>query len=112
MPPVRSPPEPSRTGPPFIRRRLRDHRLQLARQKRKIDRNDYMAPVATKHLRLNAWLDEDRAWFLAAFQHGDPFSEESRAAHMSSATQVGLRTAYARFLGFLTSEDPDRLRLS
>ena len=71
-----------------------------------------MAPVAKKHLRLNAWPDEDRALFLAAFQNGDPFSEESRAAHMSAATQVGLRTAYARFLGFLASEDPDRLRLS
>jgi integrase len=71
-----------------------------------------MAPVAKKHLRFDAWPDEDRALFLAAFQDDDPFGEESRTAHMSAATRIGLRTAHARFLGFFASEDPKRLRLS
>jgi site-specific recombinase XerC len=71
-----------------------------------------MPPVAKKHLHFDAWPDEDRALFLALFQDSDPFGEESRAAHMSAATRIGLRTAHARFLGFLASEDPERLRLS
>ncbi len=70
-----------------------------------------MPPVAKKHLRFEAWPEEDRAIFLVVFQDGDPFGEESRAAHMSAATRIGLRAAHARFLGFLTSEDPYRLRL-
>ena len=71
-----------------------------------------MAPLSKKHLHFDAWPDEDRALCVAAFQDGDPFDEECRAAHMSAATRIGLRTAHARFLGFLASEDPERLRLS
>jgi integrase len=71
-----------------------------------------MAPVSKKHLPFDSWPDEDRALCVAAFQDGDPFGEESRAAHMSAATRIGLRTAHARFLGFLASEHPERLRLS
>jgi site-specific recombinase XerC len=71
-----------------------------------------MAPISKKHLHFDAWPDEDRALCVAAFQDGDPFDEECRAAHMSAATRIGLRTAHARFLGFLASEDPERLRLS
>ena len=48
----------------------------------------------------------------AAFEHGDVFDEEHRGAHLAEATKIGLRTAYARFLGFLTSEDPEQLRLA
>ena len=71
-----------------------------------------MAPIAKKHLHFDAWPDEDRALYQAAFHDGDPFGEDCRAAHLSAATQIGLRSAHARFLGFLASEDPDRLRLS
>ena len=70
-----------------------------------------MAPISKKHLHFDAWPDEDRALCVAAFQDGDPFDEECRAAHMSAATRIGLRAAHARFLGFLASEDPARLRL-
>jgi integrase len=68
-----------------------------------------MAPLAKKHLPFDAWPDEDRALCSVAFQDGDPFAEESRAAQMSTATRIGLRAAHARFLGFLTLEDPARL---
>ena len=71
-----------------------------------------MAPISKKHLHFDAWPDEDRALCAAAFHDGDPFDEECRAAHMSAATRIGLRAAHARFLGFLASEDPERLRLS
>ena len=71
-----------------------------------------MAPISKKHLHFDAWPDEDRALCEAAFQDGDPFGEDGRAAHLSAATRIGLRTAHARFLGFLASEDPERLRLS
>jgi hypothetical protein len=70
-----------------------------------------MARIAKKHLPFDAWPDEDRSLVLAAFQDGDPFGDESRTAHLSAATRVGLRAAWARFLGFLTTEDPARLRL-
>ena len=70
-----------------------------------------MAPISKKHLPFDAWPDEDRALCVAAFQDGDPFAEEARAAHLCAATRIGLRAAHARFLGFLTSEDPARLGL-
>jgi integrase/recombinase XerD len=81
--------------------------LSLSLNCRTIDRS-----ILFVSLSVDAWPDEDRALCVAAFQDGDPFDEECRAAHMSAATQIGLRTAHARSLGFLASEDPDRLRLS
>jgi integrase len=70
-----------------------------------------MAPIPKKHLHFDAWPEKDRDLILALLQDGDPVGEESRAAHMSVATRIGLRAAHARFLGFLALEDPERLRL-
>ena len=71
-----------------------------------------MSRIAKKHLHFSAWPAEDRALWAAAFEPGDTFDEECRGAHLAAATRIGLRTAYARFLGFLVLEDPKRLRLS
>jgi hypothetical protein len=71
-----------------------------------------MSPISKKHLHFSAWPAEDRALWAAAFQDGDHFDEECRTAHMAAATKIGLRSAYARYLGYLTSEDPERLCVS
>jgi integrase/recombinase XerD len=70
-----------------------------------------MPPIPKKHLRFSAWPAEDPALWDAAFEHGDVFDEERRGVHLTEATKIGLRTSLARFLGFLTSEYPERLRL-
>jgi integrase len=71
-----------------------------------------MSPISTKHLHFSAWPDEDRALWVAAFEHGDIFDDACRGVHLAAATKVGLRTACARFLGFLASDDAERLRLA
>lgn len=71
-----------------------------------------MPPISKKHLHFSAWPAKDRALWAAAFEDGGFFDEERRGAHLAAATKIGLRTACARFLGFLASEDPDRLRLA
>ena len=70
-----------------------------------------MAPVAKKHLPFDAWPDEDRPRWIVAFEPSDIFDDARSGAHLAAATKVGLRTAYARYLGFLITEDPARLRL-
>jgi integrase len=70
-----------------------------------------MAPISKKHLPFSEWPAEDRSLWNSAFEPGDAFDQRP-ADRLSKATIVGLRTAYARFLGFLTSNDPERLRLS
>ncbi len=70
-----------------------------------------MPPIAKKHLRFAAWPEEDRARWLAAFEPSDVFADARSGAHLAAATKVGLRTAYARYLGFLASNDPKKLRL-
>ena len=71
-----------------------------------------MSRISKKHLHFSAWPAEDRVLWAAAFQDGDRFDEECRAAHLAAATKIGLRSAYARYLGYLASEDPERLGLS
>ena len=71
-----------------------------------------MPPTPKKHLHFYAWPADDRALWAAAFADGDVFDEDQRGAHLAAATRIGLRTACARFLGFLASEDPERLRLA
>jgi len=71
-----------------------------------------MPPTPKKHLHFSVWPAEDQALWAAAFADGDFFDEELRGAHLAAATKIGLRTAYARFLGFLASDDPERLRLT
>ena len=42
----------------------------------------------------------------------DVFDDERRTSHLAPATIIGLRTSYARYLGFLARHDPERLRLA
>jgi len=70
-----------------------------------------MPPSAKKHLQFAAWPEEDRARWIAAFEPGDIFDDARSGAHLAAATKVGLRTAYARYLGFLASNDAERLSL-
>jgi integrase len=65
----------------------------------------------TKHLRFEAWPLADRSLWLRTFAQ-DPFDDEHPTAHLAAATVVGLRTSYARYLGFLDRHDPARLRLA
>ena len=71
-----------------------------------------MSPISKKQLHSSAWPAKDRALWGAAFECGDVFDEECRATHLAAATKIGLRSAYARYLGYLTSEDPERLCVS
>jgi integrase/recombinase XerD len=69
-----------------------------------------MPPTAKKHLAFSEWPAEDRSSWNSAFEPGDDF-DQGPADRLSKATIVGLGTAYARFLGFLSSNNPERLRL-
>ena len=71
-----------------------------------------MQPVSKKHLHFDLWPDKDRALWEAAFEPGDLFDADRRGTHLAAATKIGLRTAWARFLGFLSSEDPKKLFLA
>ena len=64
-----------------------------------------------KHLRFEAWPLADRTLWLRTFEQ-DPFDDEYPTAHLAPATIVGLRTSYARYLGFLHHHDPARLQLA
>jgi integrase len=70
-----------------------------------------MAPIRKKHLPFSEWSAMDRALWNAAFEPGDDF-DEPPGNRLSKATIIGLRTAYARFLGFLASHDPQKLCLA
>jgi len=70
-----------------------------------------MPPTAKKHLRFAQWPAEDQSLWNAAFELGDAFDQRP-VDRLSKPTIVGLRTAYARYLGFLTSNDSERLRRS
>ena len=45
----------------------------------------------------------------SSFESGDVFDDAHSGAHLALATKVGLRTAYARYLGFLASNDAEDL---
>jgi integrase/recombinase XerD len=71
-----------------------------------------LPPISKKHLHFSRWPEKDRALWADAFEHRDIFEERRGGAHLAAATKIGLRTAYARFLGFLASEDPERLSIA
>ena len=66
-------------------------------------------PRLKKHLLYYAWPKEDRALWDAAFDQ-DLFDDDGRTDHLASATIIGLRTSYARYLGFLRRHDLERLK--
>ena len=70
-----------------------------------------MSRPPKRHLRFEAWPLADRNLWLRAFEQ-DSFDDEHPTAHLAAATVVGLRTSYARYLGFLYHHDPARLRLA
>ena len=70
-----------------------------------------MPPTPKKHLPFSTWPPEDRALWARAFEH-DTFDDEGNTAHLAAATVIGLRTAYARYLGFLANHDAARLQLA
>jgi site-specific recombinase XerD len=68
-------------------------------------------PRLKKHLRFSAWPQEDRTLWDATFAP-DLFDDEERTDHLALATVIGLRTSYARYLGFLHRHDQERFRLA
>jgi hypothetical protein len=70
-----------------------------------------MPSIAKKHLQFAAWPEEDRTRWIAAFAPSDIFDDGVSGAHLAAATKVGLRTAYARYMGFLASNAAERLCL-
>src|SRR5262249_33696466 len=70
-----------------------------------------MARISKKHLAFSEWPAEDRSRWNSAFEPGDDFDQRP-GDRLSKPTIIGLRTAYARFLGFLASQDPQKLSLS
>jgi integrase len=68
-----------------------------------------MPPAAKKHLPFSAWPTEDRALWSQIFEP-DVFDDKATTGDLAAPTVVGLRTAYARYLGFLANHDPERLR--
>jgi integrase len=70
-----------------------------------------MAPRAKKHLPFSDWPTEDRVVWARVFEPS-LLDDERRTAHLAAATVVGLRTSYARYLGFLARHDPEQLEYS
>lgn len=69
-----------------------------------------MPPVLKKHLAFSNWPPADRSVWTRTFEP-DMFDDEGKAVHLAAATVVGLRTSYARYLGFLANHDPARLQV-
>ena len=59
-----------------------------------------------------AWPEEDRIRWNAAFKAGDPFDECGPAAHLAERTRQDLYYRYGCFLGFVTTEHPYLLALA
>ena len=70
-----------------------------------------MSRIPKRHLPYSAWPIEDRALWAHAFER-DVFDEGRSTTHLASATIIGLRASYARYLGFLAVYDPERLQLA
>ena len=70
-----------------------------------------MSRIPKRHLPYRAWPIEDRALWAHAFER-DVFDEGRSTTHLASATIIGLRASYARYLGFLAVYDPERLQLA
>ena len=63
-----------------------------------------------KHLPLHQWPDADHEAFRAAFEPGDVFDETAGpGAHLAEGTRKMIRTAYRRWLGFVTAHYLDDL---
>jgi integrase/recombinase XerD len=64
-----------------------------------------------KHLPVDQWPEADIAAFAKAYEPGDIFDETAGpGAHLAEGTRRMIRTAYRRWLGFLTDHDPGALR--
>ena len=65
-----------------------------------------------KHLPVNEWPEADCAAFHAAYEPGDVFDETGGpGAHLAQGTREAIKTAYRRWLGFLSSHNPGDLSM-
>jgi integrase/recombinase XerD len=63
-----------------------------------------------KHLPLADWPEADIEAFAKAYEPGDIFDETAGpGAHLRDGTRKMIRTAYRRWLGFITTHDPETL---
>src|SRR5680860_638410 len=63
-----------------------------------------------KHLPVDQWPEADRMAFERAYEPGDIFDETAGpGAHLAAGTRRMIRTAYRRWLGFLTEYEPGSL---
>ena len=63
-----------------------------------------------KHLPVDQWPEADRTAFERAYEPGDIFDETAGpGAHLAPGTRRMIRTAYRRWLGFLTEHEPGSL---
>ncbi len=63
-----------------------------------------------KHLPLSLWPAADHAAFAAAYTPGDLFDDTAGpGAHLAAGTRQHIENAYGRWLGFLSSNEPEAL---
>ena len=68
-----------------------------------------MARASRLMLAFTLWPIRDRTRWEAAFKSVDRFDEGGHGAHLAASTRQVLQESYGRFLGFLSSDHPDRL---
>jgi hypothetical protein len=61
-------------------------------------------------LSFSEWPAEDQHRWEAAFKSSDRFDERSSGVHLAPATRKARRESYGRFLGFISSIHPKRLK--
>src|SRR5215468_583291 len=61
-------------------------------------------------LSFSDWPAEDQLRWEAAFKSSDRFDERSYGAHLAPATRKARRESYGRFLGFISTIHPNRLK--
>src|SRR6188768_3766248 len=63
------------------------------------------------YLPSDGWPANDQAHWQAAFKTGDRFDGNGPGSHLAEATRRNLWISYARFLGFISDNRPDLLKL-
>src|SRR5438874_8660144 len=70
-----------------------------------------MARASRIYLPFGSWPAEDQARWQAAFKAGNRFDESGSGSHLAESTRRDLCISYARFLGFLSANRSDLLKL-
>src|SRR5262245_1558159 len=76
----------------------------------RIDRGRLMPRGHKIMLSFSDWPTEDQHRWEAAFKSSDRFDERSYGAHLAPATRKARRESYGRFLGFISTIHPNRLK--